>query len=107
MEPYAGVVEQYVEFADAAGDSPCFEEWARAVAADPEVLDWVETLPGIKRQPNLVFAAARCRPTRWTRRAAALRRGVGAGPRAGPDTSAHSRGPVPLDTVDPSGNCQS
>src|SRR6476661_11091324 len=59
MEPYAEVVEQYVAFADEAGDSPCFEEWAQGVAADPEVLDWVETLPGIKRQPNLVFAAAR------------------------------------------------
>ena len=59
MEPYAGVVEQYAEFAHEAGDSPCFREWALGVAADPEVVDWVEGLPGIKRQPNLVFAAAR------------------------------------------------
>ena len=59
MDPYGEVVEQYVAFADEAGDSPCFEEWARGVAADPEVLAWVETLPGLKRQPNLVFAAAR------------------------------------------------
>lgn len=59
MEPYAEVVEQYAAFADEAADSPCFEEWGRGVVADPEVLGWVETLPGIKRQPNLVFAAAR------------------------------------------------
>ena len=51
---------QYAEFADVRdGDSPCFEEWARGVAADPEVLAWLETLPELKRQPNLVFAAAR------------------------------------------------
>ena len=60
MEPYAGVREQYVTFADEAGeDSPCFVEWARGVADDPEVLAWVDTLPGLKKQPNLVFAAAR------------------------------------------------
>ena len=60
MEPYGEVAEQYVDFADSAtDDSPCFEEWARAVPVDPEVLAWVASLPGIKRQPNLVFAAAR------------------------------------------------
>jgi hypothetical protein len=60
VEPYAEAVEQYATFArDAAGESPCFDEWARGVAADPEVLAWVATLPGLKQQPNLVFAAAR------------------------------------------------
>ena len=54
------VIAEYLDFAAyAAGDSPCFEEWARGVADDPEVLAWLGTLPAIKRQPNLVFAAAR------------------------------------------------
>ncbi len=54
------VIEEYRDFATyAAGDSPCFEAWALGVAEDPEVLAWLGTLPPIKRQPNLVFAAAR------------------------------------------------
>ena len=54
------VIAEYLDFAAyAAGDSPCFEEWARGVADDPEVLAWLGTLPTVKRQPNLVFAAAR------------------------------------------------
>ena len=54
------VIEEYRDFASyAAGDSPCFEEWALGVVDDPEVLAWLGTLPAIKRQPNLVFAAAR------------------------------------------------
>ena len=54
------VIEEYRDFAAyAAGDSPCFEEWALGVAGDEEVLAWLDTLPAIKRQPNLVFAAAR------------------------------------------------
>ena len=57
---YDDVIEEYRDFAAyAAGDSPCFEAWARGVAEDPEVLTWLGTLPAIKRQPNLVFAAAR------------------------------------------------
>ena len=57
---YDDVVEEYRDFATyAAGDSPCFEAWADGVVGDPEVLDWLGTLPPIKRQPNLVFAAAR------------------------------------------------
>ena len=61
MDLYADVADQYTDFARyaAAGHSPCFEEWGRAVAADPEVLAWIAGLPGIKKQPNLVFAAAR------------------------------------------------
>jgi hypothetical protein len=59
MEPYAGVRAQYLEFAEQADDSPCFQEWSRGVAGDPEVLAWVDDLPGIKKQPNIVFAAAR------------------------------------------------
>lgn len=57
---YDDVIEEYRDFATyAAGDSPCFEEWALGVAGDEEVLAWLGTLPPIKRQPNLVFAAAR------------------------------------------------
>ena len=60
MEPYAPVAEQYAEFARWSRDeSPCFADWARGVADDPEVLGWLSDLPKLKRQPNLVFAAAR------------------------------------------------
>lgn len=54
------VIAEYRDFARyAAGDSPCFEEWALAVTEDEEVLAWLATLPPVKRQPNLVLAAAR------------------------------------------------
>jgi hypothetical protein len=57
---HGDVIEEYRDFATyAAGDSPCFEEWALGVAGDEEVLAWLGTLPPVKRQPNLVFAAAR------------------------------------------------
>ena len=54
------VVEEYRDFASyAAGDSPCFEEWALGVAEDAEVQRRLAQLPEPKRQPNLAFAAAR------------------------------------------------
>ena len=57
---YDDVIGEYRDFMTyAAGDSPCFEAWARGVTEDPAVLAWLGTLPPIKRQPNLVFAAAR------------------------------------------------
>ena len=60
MDVYADTVTQYAEFAaDAEPTSPCFGDWATRVAADPEVLAWIDGLPVPKRQPNLVFAAAR------------------------------------------------
>jgi hypothetical protein len=60
VEPYGEAAEEFLVFAaDAAASSPCFDAWARAVAADPEVLAWIDTLPPLKRQPNIVFAAAR------------------------------------------------
>lgn len=61
MHLYADVAAQYTEFAEhaAASASPCFEQWGHAVAADEELLAWISDLPGIKKQPNLVFAAAR------------------------------------------------
>lgn len=60
MEERAQVTAQYADFVEyAAGNSACFEEWARGVLSDPEMLDWIASLPRPKRQPNLVFAAAR------------------------------------------------
>lgn len=60
MELFGDLVEQYAEFAGhAAGESPCFEAWARGVAGDEAVLAWLTRLPRLKQQPNLVFAAAR------------------------------------------------
>jgi hypothetical protein len=60
MEPYGEVVEQYRDFAEhAREESPCFQDWARRVTSDDEVLTWLTALPPVKRQPNLVFASAR------------------------------------------------
>lgn len=59
MEPYDEVEESYRRFAAEAADSPTFTAWAAAVAEDPEVVAWIRTLPELKQQPNLVFAAAR------------------------------------------------
>ncbi|MCW2759678.1 MAG: hypothetical protein JWO46_3424 [Nocardioidaceae bacterium] len=59
MNPHDGTVAQYVSFAEHAPDSPCFHDWALRVAGDPDVLAWLDSLPVPKRQPNLVFAAAR------------------------------------------------
>ncbi|WP_372734848.1 DUF2332 domain-containing protein [Nocardioides sp.] len=60
MTPHGETRAQYAEFArHTAGQSDCFTDWADAVVADPDVLAWIDSLPGIKRQPNLVFAAAR------------------------------------------------
>jgi hypothetical protein len=53
--------QEYRDFGEhqARGSSECFSRWALAVADDLQVLDRLETLPPAKRQPNLVFAAAR------------------------------------------------
>lgn len=53
--------EVYRRFApiEAHGSSAVYEDWAGNVAEDPEVLGLVAGLPRPKRQPNLVFAAAR------------------------------------------------
>jgi hypothetical protein len=59
MDLWHDVVEEYREFAGQAADSPAFAAWSAAVAEDREVLDWLATLPRLKQQPNLVFAAAR------------------------------------------------
>ncbi|WP_374928239.1 DUF2332 domain-containing protein [Kytococcus sedentarius] len=50
----------YADFAEhEAVDSPVFRAWAQGVAQDGEVLALLGELPEAKRQPNLVFAAAR------------------------------------------------
>lgn len=60
MEPYAPIAEQYGDFARWSRDeSPCFADWARGAAEDPDVLGALSGLPKLKQQPNLVFAAAR------------------------------------------------
>jgi hypothetical protein len=60
VDPYAETIQQYVAFAaEGAGSSPCLEDWSMSVAEDPEVIAWIDSLPLHKRQPNLVFAAAR------------------------------------------------
>lgn len=52
--------EFYADFAEhEAVDSPLFADWARGVAEDPDLLALLAELPESKRQPNLVFAAAR------------------------------------------------
>ena len=44
---------------EAAGRSPAYERLAYAVAEDGLVLSFLERLPLAKRQPNLLFGAAR------------------------------------------------
>ena len=67
----------YRRFAEdeAHGKSPLYEAFAHSVAGDNEILDFLLTLPRPKRQPNLLFAAARSlfgTPADWSR----FRRGV-------------------------------
>ena len=59
MRVRGGVVEMYRDFARYAVDSPCLVSWAEGVLGDPAVRRWLGRLPEQKRQPNLVFAAAR------------------------------------------------
>lgn len=60
MQMRGEIAERYRDFATyARGDSATFEAWALGVAEDPEVHAWLDDLPRIKQQPNLVFAAAR------------------------------------------------
>lgn len=52
--------EFYADFAEhEAVDSPHYVAWAQAVAEDSRLLALLAVLPDAKRQPNLVFAAAR------------------------------------------------
>lgn len=55
----ASTAQRYRGFArEAAGRSPQYVELANAVAEDNEVLGFLSALPSVKRQPNLLFAAA-------------------------------------------------
>jgi hypothetical protein len=57
----ASVAQNYRDFAEeASGRSPAYEALALAVAADDGILAFLRKLPPQKRQPNLLFAAARC-----------------------------------------------
>src|SRR5689334_9510782 len=51
----------YAEFAahEARGVSPAYERLALATSRDDEMLALLDTLPPIKRQPNLLFGAVR------------------------------------------------
>ncbi len=54
------VAENYRAFAqDARGRSPIYESLAASVAEDTAILRFLGSLPPEKRQPNLLFAAAR------------------------------------------------
>ncbi len=59
-DPAASVAENYRAFAkDARGRSPAYESLAASVAEDTAVLRFLGSLPLEKRQPNLLFGAAR------------------------------------------------
>ena len=54
------IAQNYRDFAqEAAGRSPAYEALALAVAGDAGLLGYLQALPPLKRQPNLLFAAAR------------------------------------------------
>ena len=56
----ATAAENYRAFAaEARGRSPAYESLAASVAADAVILRFLGSLPPEKRQPNLLFAAAR------------------------------------------------
>lgn len=55
----AAVYAQFAESQARNGGSPTYQDWAHGVAADPEVCALLDGLPEPKRQPNLLFAAAR------------------------------------------------
>jgi hypothetical protein len=60
LDSAAGTAERYREFArEAHGRSAAYEALAESVAGDRAVLGFLGTLPMAKRQPNLLFAAAR------------------------------------------------
>lgn len=61
LDPAAGTAQNYRRFAEreAAGRSPAYQSLPVAVAGDDSVLSFLQVLPSAKRQPNLLFAAAR------------------------------------------------
>lgn len=61
MENRTATVYRNFAEVEARGVSPIFFDWATSIADDEEILGLIGTLPPQKRQPNLVFAAARLR----------------------------------------------
>ncbi len=61
MESAVSVAERFRRFArfEAAGRSQTYKELSEYVSTDPLILAFLERLPISKRQPNLLFAAAR------------------------------------------------
>ena len=57
-----GTAEIYQRFAqlEAQSTSPVYADWAASISGDEALLELINTLPRQKRQPNLIFAAARC-----------------------------------------------
>lgn len=60
-DPVAEIADAYRRWADieSARMSAIYSAWAHAIADDGEVLVLLAALPAAKRQPNLIFAAAR------------------------------------------------
>ncbi|MHA6667803.1 DUF2332 domain-containing protein [Homoserinimonas sp. A447] len=60
-DPAVSTAERYRAFAEveARGMSARYESWALGVAGDDGVVAMIDLLPAPKRQPNLVFSAAR------------------------------------------------
>ena len=60
LDPQRSTAENYRMFGrEAHGRSPAYESLAASVADDELILEFLATLPRAKRQPNLLFAAAR------------------------------------------------
>ena len=59
LDPAIGLAENYRVWAqEAIGRSPAYVTLSNAVAGDRTILEFLETLPPDKRQPNLLFASA-------------------------------------------------
>ncbi len=60
LDPRISTAENYRTFSrEASGRSAAYESLAAAVAGDELILGFLAGLPAPKRQPNLLFAAAR------------------------------------------------
>src|SRR5215813_13659968 len=60
LDPAISTAENYRGFVrEARGRSPAYDSLATLVAGDDSILRFLGTLPAPKRQPNLLFAAAR------------------------------------------------
>jgi hypothetical protein len=50
---------EYFSTQEARGHSNCYEDWAKGIASDNELLALIRTLPEERQQPNLILASAR------------------------------------------------